>query len=287
MMTPQSYFRYDYVCLPPDRKIGMHTQPTWELVLNICGAGMRTIGSSTLPICNGEVILVPPGIPHFWDFDHSSTDADGNISHIALLFGSAVLEQLPTVFPELDHTVRSILATTEAIEVNGAEKEELTRLLLSMRGRSPLGRLPVIIEALTVLGRAKATVSVGSLVDLSRREIKLEKLRTYCVCNMARNLGLDEVAAYMGMSKSAFCSFVRRAAGCSFTEYLNGMRLRKAAMLLTSTNERISDIAYQTGFADVPYFNRLFRRHLGVTPTAYRHEKTAGASHDDPAASKP
>lgn len=287
MLTPRSNFRFDYVCLPPDRKIGMHTQPTWELVLNIRGGGRRTIGATTLPIGRGEVILVPPGMPHFWDFDDSDTDAEGNIVHIALIFGPAVLGSLAAVFPEMAATVAAIEANTEAIEVQGPERDILERLLLDMRGRSPLGRLPLVIEILTVLGRAKSTVAVGTPTMLSHREIQLERLRTYCICNMGRNLGLAEVAAYMGMSKAAFCSFVRRGAGCSFTAYLNAMRLRKAAMLLTTANDRISDIAYQTGFADVPYFNRLFRRHFGVAPTRYRYEKTAGASHDDPAASKP
>lgn len=287
MQTLQSYFRFDDVCLPPERKNGMHTQPTWELVLNIRGAGMRTIGETTLPISRGEVILVPPGVPHFWDFDDSDVDADGNIAHLALIFGSEVLDNIATVFPEMATIVAGILSITEAVEVTGADGERMARLMLDMRGRSPLGRLPLIIEVLTMLGGAKTTVAVGTNAMLSQREAKLERLRTYCTCNMGRNLSLGEAAAYMGMSKAAFCSFVRRAAGHSFTAYLNNMRLRKAAMLLTMTNDRISDIAYRTGFADVPYFNRLFRRHFGVAPTVYRYKKTAGASHDDPAASKP
>ena len=273
MNIGQSNFRLDYVCLPPERKIGMHRQDTWELVLNIHGAGMRTIGATTLPIGPGEVILVPPGIPHFWDFDASDTDADGNIRHIALMFGSDVLRQLACVFPEMSEVAECILATGEAVEVQGAEKEALTHLLMDMRGRSALARLPLIIEVLTVLGRAKSTLTVGAYTTLSREEVQMERLRTYCVCNMARNLSLDEVAAYTGMSKSAFCSFMRRTAGRSFTEYVNGMRLAKAALLLSDGNERISDVAYLVGYTDVPYFNRRFKARYGVTPTEYRHRK--------------
>ena len=273
MQACLSHFRVDYVNLPPERTIGLHSQPTWELVLNIRGGGMRTIGATTLPISSGEVILVPPWMPHVWDFDTSDTDADGNISHVAMMFDSDVLRQLAVIFPEMDNVVNTILSFTQAIEIHGAEKKELTNLLLDLRHRSPLGQLPVIIEALTVLGRVESSVSVGVHATLTRHEAQLERLRTYCVCNMGRSLSLEDATAYMGMSKSAFCSFVRRATGSSFTEYVNAMRLNKASLLLAETDERISIVAYQVGFTDVPYFNRRFKARFGLSPSAFRHRK--------------
>ena len=51
---------------------------------------------------------------------------------------------------------------------------------------------------------------------------------------------------------------------------LNELRLRRAAELLTLTERRISDIAFECGFNDLSYFNRSFRRRFGLTPTAAR-----------------
>ncbi len=59
-------------------------------------------------------------------------------------------------------------------------------------------------------------------------------------------------------------------AGAGFTTRLNELRLRKAAELLTLTERRISDIAFDCGFNDLSYFNRSFRRRFGLTPTAAR-----------------
>jgi len=59
--------------------------------------------------------------------------------------------------------------------------------------------------------------------------------------------------------------------GASFSARLNELRLRKAADLLThSGDRRVSDIAFASGFNDLSYFNRSFRRRFGLTPSAAR-----------------
>jgi AraC-like DNA-binding protein len=52
---------------------------------------------------------------------------------------------------------------------------------------------------------------------------------------------------------------------------LTELRLRKAAdMLAHDVERRISDIAFDSGFNDLSYFNRCFRRRFGLTPSAAR-----------------
>jgi AraC-like DNA-binding protein len=64
-------------------------------------------------------------------------------------------------------------------------------------------------------------------------------------------------------------SFVARL-GVSPSHYLNGLRLSRAARLLQESNLRVIDIAEEVGFANQPYFQRLFKRRYGVAPGAYR-----------------
>ncbi|MFT7588235.1 MAG: transcriptional regulator GlxA family with amidase domain [Limisphaerales bacterium] len=47
-------------------------------------------------------------------------------------------------------------------------------------------------------------------------------------------------------------------------------KLDKAAKLLTNTSLRISDIAFDVGFLDIPNFSRLFQKTYGKAPSAYR-----------------
>ena len=58
--------------------------------------------------------------------------------------------------------------------------------------------------------------------------------------------------------------------GTGFTEYLNDYRLTMAARLLKSSDESILMIAEESGFDNLSYFNRIFKRKYGVSPGSYR-----------------
>jgi AraC-like DNA-binding protein len=62
--------------------------------------------------------------------------------------------------------------------------------------------------------------------------------------------------------------------GRTFSEHLLDRRLARAVELLRDPSHeirRIADIAFEVGFKDLSYFNRMFRRRYGGTPTDVRH----------------
>ena len=58
-----------------------------------------------------------------------------------------------------------------------------------------------------------------------------------------------------------------------FSEYLAERRIKAVQQRLTSSTERIKEIASAEGFDDYPYFCRLFKRLVGLTPQEYRTQK--------------
>lgn len=265
-------FTYDDVSVAPDRQIGMNSHPQWELSYVISGRGIRIIGDKEDSFVEGEIILIPPHIPHLWQFDPSHTDADGNIANISIFFESETLDGLEKVFPELSGVVRRIKSQKDAISYVGESNKKILSLLIAMRGVTHVARLSMFLDLVQALADDDDCVSVGCNNTLSRVEQRLEAIRIYCRCNYARNITLDEMAAHTGMNKSAFCTFMRRHAGMSLSEFINNVRLGKAMEMLLHTDQRISSIAYDVGFSNVTYFNRLFRNRFGRTPKSVRTE---------------
>lgn len=262
-----SGFIFDDVCITPDRQIGCHTHPRWELSYVICGGGTRNVGDTTEPIVEGEIILLPPNISHVWRFDKDKTDREGNIRNISVFFQPSIMDGMIDLFPELRKPLEIITAQTQAISYKGGTHDRIQKLLLSMRGLTATDRLPLMMELIIAMSDVSGVRQVGRDNALDRIGQRCEKVRIYCACNYSRDIKLDELARYVGMNKSAFCTFMRRHMGMSLSHYVNTMRLERAKEKLISFPDRsISEIALDCGFANVTYFNKLFKMRYGCTP---------------------
>lgn len=87
-----------------------------------------------------------------------------------------------------------------------------------------------------------------------------------------RIIRLAEAAKISGRSASTVTRLFKKMTGESFKQYQVSFRLQLAAQQLQNSPSRpVSDIAAALGFDDPFYFSRLFRRHLGHSPSEYRN----------------
>jgi AraC family transcriptional regulator of arabinose operon len=89
---------------------------------------------------------------------------------------------------------------------------------------------------------------------------------------------LEEIAARVGLSSSRLTHLFTASAQVSIRAFIQERRLRQAAELLVTTEERIAQIAYSVGFRDASNFNHGFKRMFGVSPKAYRLEARGGVN---------
>lgn len=83
-------------------------------------------------------------------------------------------------------------------------------------------------------------------------------------------LPLERIAAEVGLTPFHFLRLFRNVLGVTPHQYLVRARLRRAARLLASDGEAITDIALTVGFSDLSNFVRTFHRAAGVSPRAFR-----------------
>ncbi|UZR27244.1 AraC family transcriptional regulator [Methylococcus mesophilus] len=105
------------------------------------------------------------------------------------------------------------------------------------------------------------------------RAARLAALTHYLERHYRRqSLSVDDVATALNISRRYFFELMDET-GESFTEVLNRLRLDRARQSLADPNYRhlgIADIALDSGFGDISYFYRQFRRRFGETPGALR-----------------
>lgn len=103
----------------------------------------------------------------------------------------------------------------------------------------------------------------------SRDNKKILELVNWLHTHYQEKFSLTALAENMSMSRNECCRYFKHMMNMTITEYLLEYRLSKAAALLESSDLSITEIAEQTGFCDVSYFIKMFRRKTGITPKAY------------------
>jgi AraC family transcriptional regulator len=98
----------------------------------------------------------------------------------------------------------------------------------------------------------------------------IARAEDYLRANFQETLTLDEVAAEVGVHPTHLARVFRRQFGSSMGEFLRGLRIEHAVRLLAQGHMQLSEISQCSGFSDQAHFTRVFKRHLGMTPGAYR-----------------
>ncbi len=92
----------------------------------------------------------------------------------------------------------------------------------------------------------------------------------------AKPLSLEMLADKAQLNYQYLCKSFRRITGKTPIEYLNYYRIECAAELLKADKLSVTDVAFSCGFNDISYFIKLFKRHKGMSPGAFKkHGKIA------------
>lgn len=84
------------------------------------------------------------------------------------------------------------------------------------------------------------------------------------------DLTIEDLAQLTNLSVSSFKREFRRVYDDSPANYLRNRKLEKAADLLCISDQRISDIAFNIGFNELPHFSKCFKDKFGVSPSTYK-----------------
>lgn len=84
-------------------------------------------------------------------------------------------------------------------------------------------------------------------------------------------LSVARIAKSVNCSESYINHIFKKKSGMSVSSYINTVRVRHAKELLTSADEPVSAVAFAVGYSDANYFSDVFRKIVGMTPTAYRN----------------
>ena len=250
-----------------------HFHPEYELTLVTSGAGRRFVGDHIAEFRPGDLVLLGPGLPHFW---HSEAPAEERSQSLVIQFLPGFLGDGFLQLPELD-AVKGLLAhASRGLHFKGRTQARASEILKTMATRSPQGQLFGLLEALDVLSRSLdvevlATEGFAPALD-TRTEGRINRCQSYIFEHLDEQIRLNDVAVHMNMSPSAFSRFFKRTIGKTFSRFVNELRVGMACRTLMESDRPIAEIAFRSGFNNLSNFNRRFRELRGMSPRRFREQ---------------
>ena len=165
---------------------------------------------------------------------------------------------------------RDLFAQWEA-DLRKSEEEVNKVVLLEMESR--LLRLAAVLPPLpSASGRARARHYALHDGGLN----KVEQMACLIAQRYTEPLTVDDIGRAVGLHPNYAMSLFKKAFGTTLIEYLTHHRVSHSQRLLATTDEKIVEVAFDSGFNSVSRFNEAFRRACGCSPREYRlhHELT-------------
>jgi two-component system response regulator YesN len=100
-----------------------------------------------------------------------------------------------------------------------------------------------------------------------------KKAIEYIFKNYQRDLSLDTIADHIGVNSSYLSRKFKKDCGKGVIEYLNGIRIEQAKLLMEQGTMKVKEIAMEVGFNNYNYFFKVFKDNLGMTPLEYEKQR--------------
>lgn len=239
----------------------------WLLMYCAAGAGTLSLdGQRTFNIREGDLVLLPPGVPHRYQADRKQP---WTIYWVHFLGRKAVEFQ-------------TLLGTTEQRPVVSVGL--LPRLLSEFQGlmapRLAGSRFPVYIHQALLLQELLGYCALHQSQPEKRRKasFNLEGLHAFMQQHIRDHLSLQELADFAGLSPHHFARRYKQLTGESPIQHFLQLKMQHACFLLEVSDDSVQSVAQELGYEDAYYFSRIFKRIVGKAPHHYRAARPREAS---------
>lgn len=255
---------HNYILKKRFIKKGKHYPPHghefFEFEIIISGEGVHTYNDTTYTVTAGDAYLIS-----YRDFHAFSAVSD--VTLLSLQFSGAILADEINSYLSLNHN-------RFKCKFDEKETEEIVHILDTIADEIS----EKAIYSDIVIKNAISNLTIKILRNSSYTEVpfapSLVQLAIgYINNNFKHDISLSDIAKEFSVTPNYMGSLIFKWTGCSFSEYLNTMRIDYASNLLISSNLSVKEIAFSSGYNSVEYFTYVFKKLNGASPLKFRNDR--------------
>jgi AraC-like DNA-binding protein len=184
--------------------------------------------------------------------------------HVATLLGGQVFQKKPR-HQEFNRVLRQVHQWGMHNRVKELERAYFETPVVSAK------KIKAAMRLLSILATQLGESTNRRLLSARDSEpLSVTKAKNFVHAHANERLTLRRIGEHVHVSENYLCRIFKRNTGLTLSEFIARVRVENAKKLLSNPRLRITDVAEGSGFYSLSQFNRMFRRHTGNSPTAYR-----------------
>jgi len=253
----------------------LHTNDFFELICMVCGSSHEIIGNQEFNHVAGDIIIIPPGLPHEL---HVNPDGICFCMHIRASTFTDVFAPLMTTDSPLAYYFTGNLdadSNLQALLMCCGQDEDLHAQLFAIKDqqedKAPFFETIMVTQIhLLLYSLIQKYGSTLTILDSEAVHSPLvREILSFLYMNY-RFITLNATASHFGIKPPTLSKLIQDETGQTFTELLRSYRMKKARQYLLTTDWKLNRIASEVGYNDTSQFIRYFRAQYGATPKQYQ-----------------
>lgn len=254
--------------------VPLHWHAELEIVVIKKGTGLISVDFEKRTVSSGDIVFIRPGQLHSIEQNGARKMEYENIilKPELLISGEADLCARQFITPLMKGELRCVTFLTPAVPGYPEISDCISRIDHLCEKRPDGYQLAVkgfLFQLVFLLLSHRQKKSTSPALQTKSLE-KIKTILKYVEEHYADHITIDDMAAITFYSKSHFMKFFKAHMGTGFIEYLNDYRLTIAERLLRTSDATVLEIAEKSGFDNLSYFNRMFKRKYGQSPGKQR-----------------
>lgn len=269
-LDARNSFLYRNFALPAF-EAAFHFHPEFELTHIRKGEGQRYVGAQVEDFYDDDLVFLGSNLPHCWI---SKPLAEGEKVEAAVVqFRGDFLGERFLELPEMLVVNHFLQKSRAGLKILGETKIKVLESLVELPNANEYQRLLILLNILGMLSESTEVEvmdsSFSNVHHSGTETARFQKVFAYLIQHYREEIALHTIAEVAHLSPTSFCRYFKTITGKTFVEVVNSYRIQFACQLLRKKELTVSQIAFESGFNDVPYFNKLFKKLKGVSPLGY------------------
>ena len=249
-----------------------HFHPEIELVYVEADKGIRHIGEHISTYEGCDLALIGSYIPHL-NFDYG---VKATVETVVIQFPETYFESGLVRIPELKKVVDLMERAKTGLAFTGETKQIAGVRLKKLEHLDRFHQFMELMSIFQFLAESDEYVDLDvrpiSSQTILKQQERMHRIHQFVEANFQKTIDTQQIANEVNLSLPAFCRYFKKTTKLTYTDFVNQYRVQYAKKLLIQ-DKNVTETCFESGFESLSYFNRIFKKWTGESPSSFRKQR--------------